>query len=294
MYTHTQNLLRLHFIVVLYGFTAILGRLISMDATEMVWYRMLIAVAVLAGYALYKGYRFKIGRADMVKLALIGLIVAVHWITFFRAIKISTVSVALGTFASTTLFASFIEPWVLKRPIRLLEVMTGLVIIGGLYLIFSFETNYTEGIITALFSAFLAALFTVLNQTFTHKYSPVEISVLELGFGFLGLSLWMWYQNPEWAHFPVPDMTDTLWLAILAVVCTSYAFVVSVDVMKTISPYVVVLTVNLEPVYSIVLAYFVFGDTEHMSTGFYVGTVIILAAVFLHPYLVRIKKPEGF
>ncbi|MFT3739518.1 MAG: EamA family transporter [Breznakibacter sp.] len=287
MYSHTQNLFRLHFIVVLYGFTAILGRLITLDATEMVWYRMLIAVAVLAGYAAYKGNRFNISKIDMAKLALIGLVVAVHWITFFRSIKISTVSVALGTFASTTLFASFIEPWVLKRPVRAIEVITGLVIIGGLYMIFRFETNYTEGIITALISAFLAALFTVLNQTFTHKYPPVEISVVELGFGFLGLSIWMWAQNPTLTGFPIPHLSDSVWLIILAVVCTSYAFVVSVDVMKTISPYTVVLTINLEPVYSIALAYFIFGDTEHMSAGFYAGTMVILAAVFLYPYLQR-------
>lgn len=288
--SHTQNLIRLHVIVVLYGFTAILGRLITLDAGVMVWYRILIAAIVLIGYSIYKGYKFNITKVDWVKLAIIGVIVAVHWITFFRAIKLSTVSVALGTFASTTLFASFLEPLILKRRIRVLEVVIGLIIIAGLYLIFRYETNYTEGILTALFSAFLASLFTILNQTFTNKYPPVEITVIELASGVVALTIWFLATMPSLAHFPIPNYTDTLWLMLLAVVCTSYAFVVSVDIMKTITPYVVVLTVNLEPVYSIVLAYFIFGDTEHMSMGFYIGTIVILAAVFSYPYLSRIKS----
>jgi drug/metabolite transporter (DMT)-like permease len=287
--THTQNLIRLHIIVVLYGFTAILGRLISLDASVMVWYRMLIAVTLLAGYAWYKGNRFAIPQTDLLKLAVIGMIVALHWITFFRAIKISTVSVALGTFASTTLFASFLEPLILKRRIRIVEVLIGLIIIGGLYLIFRFETNYTEGILTALFSAFLASLFTILNQTFTHKYPPVEITVIELASGLVTLSGWFLLSMPSWQQFPLPNWADVFWLMLLAVVCTAYAFVVGVDIMKTISPYVVVLTINLEPVYSIILAYFIFGDTEHMSVGFYLGTLVILGAVFAYPYIMRIR-----
>lgn len=282
-----RNLLRLHFIVVLYGFTPILGRLISLDASGLVWYRILIAVSVLIIYARFKGYKFDIPKQAIGKIALIGLIVVLHWITFYRAIKVSNVSVALGCFASTTLFASIVEPVVLRRKVRFLEVLIGLIIIGGLYLIFRFETRYTEGIITSVISAFLAVLFTVLNKTLTHKYHPVEISIIEMGSGWIALTLWLWWMTPSISEFPIPQNSDWLWLTLLAVVCTAYAYVVSIDIMKTISPYTVVLTVNLEPIYSIALAWFIFGETEHMTVGFYLGAAVILGAVFLYPLIIR-------
>ena len=283
----SANLIRLHFIVLLYGFTAILGRLISLSAADLVWYRIIIAVSVLLIYARFKGLKFRIPRVDLIKIALVGLVVVCHWITFYRAIKVSNVSVALGCFASTTLFASILEPIVMRRRVRFLEVFIGLVIIAGLYLIFSFETRYTEGIITSIVSAFLASLFTILNKTFTHKYDPVEISIVEMTSGWIALSAFMLWWHPSLSQFPVPLATDWIWLVLLAVVCTSYAYVVSIDIMKTISPYTVVLTVNLEPIYSIVLAWIFFGETEHMSGGFYLGTIVILSSVFLYPYLRR-------
>lgn len=282
-----RNLLRLHFIVILYGFTAILGRLISLDATALVWYRILMAVAVLMVYARFKGLRFNIPPRAIGKIAMVGLVVVLHWITFYRAIKVSNVSVALGCFASTTLFASIVEPFILRRKVRMIEVIIGLIIIAGLYLIFRFETNYAEGIITSVISAFLAVLFTVLNKTFTHQYHPVEISIIEMSSGWLAVTLWLMWVTPSLGDFPLPQTADWLWLLILAVVCTAYSYVVSIDIMKTISPYTVVLTINLEPIYSIALAWLIFGETEHMTGGFYAGAVVILGAVFLYPVLRR-------
>jgi drug/metabolite transporter (DMT)-like permease len=213
--------------------------------------------------------------------------VAVHWITFFHSIKISNVSVALGCFASTTLFASLLEPIVLRRKLNWIEVFIGVVIIAGLYLIFRFETKYMAGIIMSLISAFLAALFTVFNKNLTHKYEPVQISVIELGSGWLGITAYFAFAGHFNSTFAFPETMDLIYLLILAIICTAYAFVVSVDVMKTLSAYTVVLSVNLEPIYGIILAFFIFGDSEYMSSGFYLGTVIILSAVFLYPVLKR-------
>jgi len=287
--THTRNLLELHFIVVIFGFTAILGRLISLDATGMIWYRLLIATSILAIYARYKQVPFNFSKTDLLKLCGIGLIVALHWITFFRAIKVSNVSVALGCFATTTLFASLLEPLLLRRKLRLLEVFIGLVIIGGLYLIFQFETNYLEGMLTSLVSAFLAVLFTILNKKFTDKYHPVAISITELTSGFVAITTWLICNIHSINEFPLPAGNDWIWLLILGIICTSYTYVAGLKVMSTISPYTMVLTINLEPVYSIVLAYFIFGESEKMSGGFYIGTLVILIAVFIYPWLMRKK-----
>jgi drug/metabolite transporter (DMT)-like permease len=291
--THTRNLLELHFIVVIFGFTAILGRLISLDATEMIWYRLLIAAGVLGVYAKMKNIPFRFSTADFLKLCGIGVIVALHWITFFRAIKVSNVSVALGCFATTTLFASFLEPLILRRRLRMLEVLIGLIIIAGLYLIFQFETSYVEGMVTSLISAFLAVLFTVFNKKFSDKYNPTAISVTELTSGFVVLSVWLLFTLDNIASFPIPTPADWLWLIILAVVCTAYTYVAGLKVMKTISPYTMVLTINLEPVYSIILARLLFGESEKMSGGFYMGTLVILGAIFLYPWLVRYRQNKN-
>ena len=165
-----KNHLKLHFVVFIYGFTAILGKLITLPAAEMVWYRMLIAFAALGLYLNYKNRSVVYPRRAILQMVGVGLVVAFHWITFFHAVKISNVSVTLGCLASTTLFASILEPLIVKRRVKWLEVVIGLVIIAGLYLIFQFEFRYKLGIFTALTSAFLAGLFTVLNKTFISKY----------------------------------------------------------------------------------------------------------------------------
>lgn len=284
------NHFKLHFVVLLYGFTAILGKLITLPAPQMVWYRMLIAFLVLGGYLWYKKLPVAIGFNNILKLMGVGLVVAFHWITFFHAVKISNVSVTLGCMASTTLFASFMEPIIFRKRIKWLEVIIGLVIIIGLYLIFQFELTYWKGIITALISAFLAGLFTVLNKLFIDKYHPVTISFYEMASGFISIGVFLLFMGVLPANLLAPTNLDILYILILGVACTAYAFVVAVDVMKVLSAYTVVLAINMEPVYGILLAFVIFGQSEFMSAGFYLGTLVILAAVFLHPILTRLQK----
>lgn len=285
-----KQILQLHLIVFIYGFTAILGRLITLDAVQLVWYRMLIAFISLGFMLKASKQTYSIQYKKLLLFTGVGFIVAFHWITFFHSIKISTISVALGCLASTTLFTSFLEPTLVRRPLSWFEVFTGVVIIIGLYIIFQFEPNYVAGIITGLLSAFLAGLFTVLNKILVRDNHPITISFYEMGGGFLGITLFLWINGTFKAGLSAPIFSDWIYLLILGIVCTAYAFMASTRVMKTLSAYTVVLTVNLEPIYGILLAFLIFGDSEYMSAGFYTGTAVILIAVFLLPVL---KKKAG-
>ncbi len=282
-----KNQIKMHFIVVILGFTAILGRLITLDATDMVWYRMLMAFGALGIYVHFKKIRVRYSPKVILQMTGTGVIIALHWITFFYSIKVSNVSVALGCFASTTFFTAILEPLIFKRKANRYELLLGIIIILGLYLIFQFEFKYWLGIISSLTSAFLAGLFTVLNKKLTRKHDPVSISFYEMGSGFLAISLYFLVTGRFFDSFPVPLAMDWVWLLILSIVCTAYAFVVSVEVMKILSAYTIVLAFNMEPVYAILLASWIFKSSELMSLGFYIGTIIIMIAVFLYPVINR-------
>ena len=277
----------LHFIVILLGFTAILGALISIDAIPLVWFRMFLAAVGLFIYLKYKRISISLTLKEQIHLYAIGLLVALHWVTFFHAIKVSNVSVTLGVFASTTLFTSFLEPFLQKRKVLWLEVLIGLVIIGGIYLIFQYEMEYVEGILFSLLSAFLNGLFVVLNRNISRRWNPALISFYEMIGGFLGISLFLIFSGTIFTHLTSLGLRDFIWILILGFLCTSYAFAAIVEIMKELSAYTVVLAINLEPVYGIILAFFIFGEAERMSGGFYLGTLIIIISVFSYPYLKR-------
>jgi len=281
----TKNFIKLHFIVLILGFTAILGKLITLNATDMIWYRMLMAFLSLGIFVWLKKIQVKFSPRVLLQMTGVGIIIALHWITFFFSIKVSNVSVALGTFASTTFFTALLEPVIFRKRADKYELLLGIIIIIGLYLIFQFEFKYRLGIISSLASAFLAGLFTVLNKKLIHKHHPVSISFYEMGSGFLAITVYFLVTGHFGDNFPFPSAPDWMWLIILSIVCTAYAFVVSVDVMKVLSAYTVALAFNMEPVYAILLASWIFGSSEFMSLGFYAGTVMIMAAVFLYPVL---------
>lgn len=277
----------LHFIVVLLGFTAILGSMISIDAISLVWYRMLIATAGLWVYLRIKGISMKATPGQLLHLFGIGVVVALHWITFFHAIKVSNVSVTLGVFASTTLFTSFLEPFLQKRKVLWLEVIIGLIILAGIYLIFQYEMQYVEGILFSLLSAFLNGLFVVLNRNISRRWHPTVISFYEMTGGVIAISIYFLFTAQFHMQMFSLSFADWGWILVLSLLCTSYAFTAIVLIMKELTAYSVVLAINLEPVYGIFLAFLIFGDSETMSAGFYAGTLIILLSVFSYPYLKR-------
>ena len=254
-----------------------------MPATELVWYRMLIALISFYIFLRWKKTDLTISYKQFFRLFGIGFIVAIHWITFFGAIKISNVSVALGCLATSTLFTSLLEPFFFRKRINAVEVIVGLLIIFGLYLIFRFETRYSAGVIVALFSAFLAGLFTVFNKKMVMHQKGSVISFYEMAGGLTCITGYLLFRGETTFLTSLPSPSDMICLLALGIICTAYAFAVQVDVMKHLSAYVVALTINLEPVYGILMAYFLFGETEHMTGGFYIGTAIILTSVLGFP-----------
>jgi len=286
------NYFEMHFIVVLLGFTAILGKLIQLPAPILVWYRTMFAFIALFIWFTIKRTKFILSFRQTLQLLGIGLIVGLHWICFFHAIKVSNVSVTLGCLASGTLFASLLEPLLFKRRIYWFEVILGLVIIIGLYLIFQFETRYLAGIIFSLIAFFLSSLFTVLNKKITVKYNQNVIGFYEMLGGFIGVTIYLLINGNINSHDLSFTLHDLIFLVLLAVICSAYAFSAVVRVMKEISAYVVVLTINLEPIYGIILAYFIFGASEYMTLGFYSGTLILILSIFLYPVLERKFKKD--
>lgn len=282
--------LHLHFIVFIWGFTAILGKLISIDAIPLVWYRMLLASLFIVLYFLATSKKFKIDKIAFGKFLFSGAIIALHWIFFFKAIKVSNVSVALVTMSTGAFFTSLIEPFFFKRKIRLIEILLGALVIVGLYIIFSLEAKYTWGIIYALISSFLGAFFSVLNGLFVKKYNPGVISFYQLFFGSAIITVYLVIIGAFTADFFLLTSSDWLWLILLSSFCTAYAFIASVKVMRSITPYTVMLTINLEPVYAIILALFIFGDSEKMNSTFYLGAFIVLFVVLLNGVLKNWKR----
>ncbi len=279
------NLLHLHFIVFIWGFTAILGKLITIDSIPLVWIRMGLAALFIFGYLRIKKIRWGIAREHLGWFFVGGIVVALHWVTFFWAIKVSTVSVALAMMSTGAFFTALMEPFWFGRKLIGYEVVFGLIVVLGLYLIFRVESKYVLGMGIALVSAFLAAVFALINGKLVRTYRPSIISFYELGIGALFLTLLLALQGKLHWQLLTVAYTDGIYLLILALVCTAYAFIAAVKIMKVLTPYTVMLTTNLEPVYGILLAWFIFGADEKMNALFYVGAGIILLTIIANAIL---------
>lgn len=293
-----RNYLELHFIVFLWGFTAILGKLISIPAVELVFLRTLIAASALALILYFKKISFQIGRQQIIKIIGVGFLISAHWILFFASARISSVAICLAGMSTVSLWTAVLEPVFTSKKMKAHEIFMSFIIILGLYLIFRFEINHLSGIIMAVLSAMLSAVFTIINARLVKQHRPLVISCYELAGACLATTLFF----PFYALYLTDSGTlnfsltwlDGVWLLLLAVVCTVYPFTSSVRLMQRISAFTVNLSVNLEPVYGIVFALFIFKEDEHMSTGFYLGAAIILFSVFSHAliegYLNRRQK----
>ncbi|MCB0400633.1 MAG: DMT family transporter [Flavobacteriales bacterium] len=274
----------LHITVLIFGLTGILGKLITLDSYLLVWYRLGIALIALGIYFSITKFSLAITKKQLIRVLGVGITIAIHWVTFFEAIKQSNVSVALVCFSSSTLFTSLLEPIYFKRRIKLYEVIFGVIIIIGLYFIFSFEFKFLTGMILSIISAALASWFTVANGILIKEVKAKTISFYELLSAFVLMSGYMLITTKgDPAQFVI-SMDDLKWLLILGILCTAVAFIVSVEVMKKISPYTVTISVNLEPIYSIILALIIWPESETMSYGFYLGTIIVIATIFLNAY----------
>lgn len=288
-----KNYLHLHFIVFIWGFTAVLGKLITIDALPLVWYRMIIATALIFVYIRFKAFKLKVDKKALLLMVIGGIALALHWLTFFKAIKVSNVSITLATMSTGAFFTAIIEPIWYGRKLIVYELVFGLIVIIGLYIIFQVETDYWYGIALALISAFLSVIFTLVNGKLTQYQKPSVISFYELGIGVLLLTLFLAIQNDFNLGFFQLGVNDVVYIFILASICTAYAFIASVKVMRYITPYTVMLTVNLEPVYGILLAFFLLGDDEKMNPMFYLGAVIIIITVIVNGILKQLGNKKN-
>jgi drug/metabolite transporter (DMT)-like permease len=285
-----KNHLHLHFLVFIAGFTAILGEIITISAVSLVWYRMLMASVLVFIYIKIAKVNINISPKALLRLFIAGVIIALHWITFFGAIDASNVSITLAMFSTGAFFASLIEPVIYKRRIIWYEILFGIIVIIGVFIITQSEMKYITGIILGISSAFLSSLFAVLNGSFLKKHTATVISFYEFISGVLFISIYiMIFGDGFSGSFFNVGYSDLGYLFILASICTAYAFIASVHVMKVISPYTVVLSYNLEPIYGIILAVILFPEKEQMTAYFYYGALVIFITILLNAILKNIR-----
>lgn len=285
----SSDYFKLHFIVFLWGFSAILGKLVSIPAAEMVWYRSILSALGMAGVILFSGSTFRVARTDLLKLLGIGGIVALHWIAFFGSARVSNVSVSLVGFATNSLWTAMLEPWLNHTRIKKYEVLLGLLVIAGLYVIFSFDFQYRLGLLLGILAGLTSALFSIANARMVKRVPARSITFYEMIGVCVATGVFLPFYhlrvNGDFQWPLLPRAMDVLYIAVLAGVCSVYAYTVAVELMKRVSVFMIQLTLNLEPVYGILMAVIIFQQQEKMNLHFYAGTLLILSAVIAYPLI---------
>ena len=276
----SKSLLLLHFLIFIWGFTSILGALISLDSLPIVWHRMTFATVMIAVYFwFFSRPSFRIHPGVFKWYLTGGVLIAIHWILFFYAIKITTIALTLSILSSASLMTSILEPILYQRPFRRYEIVFGVVVIFGLLLIYGVQKEQLFGIAIALLATLLSVLFSLLNGRLIQHYPAKNIAFYQLLTGAVVLTPFLFLSLDSPVELLPKDGWDVLWLFLLASVCTAYATIASVEVLKHVSPFTMMISLNLEPVYAIVFSLFIFGEKEYMSPQFYVGVLVILLGV---------------
>ncbi len=290
----TKSFILLHLIVFLWGWTAVLGKIITLPALQMIWIRVIITFVGILGYALYKKTPLFPSGKIILQLLLIGLLVGIHWICFYGAVKASNVSITLACFATGTLFTSLLEPLFYRRKVLFYEILFGIIVIGALLMIFNVEIRYFWGILLGLGAALTSSLMAVVNSIMSRKGLKAEmISVYEMIGCLTCISIFLYVLEPQTATFYGISGMDWMYMLIFSIFCTMIPFIIGVEILKHISPYTMSLTLNLETIYGILFAFFIFNSSEHMSSTFYIGAAIILGVVCLDAYMKREKTEKG-
>jgi drug/metabolite transporter (DMT)-like permease len=281
--------LQLHIAVFLAGFTGVLGRLITLNEVVLVWYRMMITCLVLWLIFLWKSKKSIPPRKQIIQASSIGLLLALHWTSFYAGIKISNVSTALVCLSSMGFFTAILEPLMLRKTFDLIEMLLGLLVIVGISIVFHFDPQYKLGIIISLISAFLASIFPILNRELIQTLDPDTTTRWQLTGGFFFITVLL----PVYLHFVpevrlIPTLSDWLWLFVLGIVCTVIGYGLFMKALQKIPAFTVNLTYNLEPIYGVAMAFLIYREDKSVSTGFYYGFSLIIAAVILQT--IRLKK----
>mgnify|MGYP006099159849 FL=1 len=279
------KLTSLHIMVVVLGLTGVFGKLISLDTIHLVWYRMGIAFVSLAVFLLVKKQLFSISKKNFFGILGVGALVTLHWLCFFQSIKVSTVSVAVVCLATSSLFSALIEPLFFKRKLLAYEVILGILVLGALAFVMGTEKQYFLGYFYGIMAAFLGTLFTLFNAKYINKVGAAQITMIEMLSGVIIISCLLLFQQDYSVFTSLISITDFSYLLILGTLCTALVFVWMTEIMRYITPYSLIMAINMEPIYSILLALFIFGESELMSTSFYIGGSIIIGIVFLEGYL---------
>ena len=279
------KLTSLHLMVVILGLTGVFGKLISLSAIHLVWYRMGIAFISLAIFLAFKKQLFSVSKKDFIGLLGVGALVTFHWLCFFESIKVSTVSVAVVCLATSSLFSALIEPFFFKRKFLFYEVIMGVVVLVALAFIMGTETKYFWGYFYGIMAALLATLFTLFNAKYINKVGAAKITMIEMLSGVIIISCILFFQQDYTVFTTKISVTDLTYLILLGTLCTAMVFVWLTEIMRHITPYSLIMAINLEPVYSIIFALIIFGDNELMSSSFYLGSCVIIGIVFLDGYL---------
>ena len=289
MKTSSSDFVRLHFIVILFGFTGIIGKLISIPAVEMVFYRTLLAAIGMGIFLLITRRSARVSVGDLTTLLATGVIVALHWLTFFVSGRIANISVSLVGFATASFWTAFLEPLINRKRIQLLEVLMGLFVLAGLLIIFSSDFDYSIGLLVGILSGLTCAVFTIINARLVARVEPFTITLYEMVSAAVAVALFLPLYRAQWAEGQQlqlqPTGTDWIWIMVLSLLCTVYAYSAAVELFKRISVFLFQLTLNLEPVYGILMALLVFGETEKMTINFYAGTFMIFCAVIVYPFI---------
>lgn len=296
-----KALLLMHLATFLFGFTAILGKAISLASINLVWHRMWLASLIFLFFPGFTKIFKATNKQTKKRFFFIGFLVALHWLTFYGCIKLgNSASLALACFGTIAFFAAFLEPLIIKTPFQKSELFLGVLIIIGLAFIaksnpdehFSWQSNYIQAMIMGIVSAFFAALFSVFNKKYIGNHSPTVITFLQMAGGFIFLSVLI----PFYVHYFhidfqfIPNNSDIIYLVLLAVICTNIAFSLEMEALKNMSAFMSNLIINLEPIYGMVLAVILFHENQMLNTWFYIGALIITLTVFLHPAVKNSKK----
>lgn len=282
--------IQLHVAVFLAGFTAILGKLITLHEGMLVWYRMLITAVTLMAFLYFRKELQRLSLKNTFKIFSVGAIVALHWLTFYGSIKYSNVSVSLTCFSAIGFFTAFLDPIIMGRRIDFTEVFLGILAIAGIYLIFGFYPEYKLGILFGIISALLASLFPIFNKNLLKQFSSKTVTLYEMCGGLIALTFIMpLYLKLFPAKYYFPTISDWFWLLVLAWLCTVFTFILALNALKKISPFTANLAYNLEPVYGIILAFIIFHENKYLGRGFYFGLGLILLAVILQMLRVILK-----
>lgn len=285
----TKAQIQMHISILLWGLTAVLGKAIHLDGIMLVWYRMIIVSVSLFLYIQFTGRSFKVTRQNFKRLTFVGVLLMVHWLCFYGAVKSSNVSITLSVFSSTTLFTALIEPVITGKRFNKMELLYSFMAMAGIGLIFYSDENfYTKGIILALLAAFIGAFFNILNKGIVNELESSVVSFYEILMGLLALTvvvpLHIHFMGPELQNGILPSNTDWLLLFVLAILCTHVTLILSLNALRHLSAFTLNLAINLEPIYGIALAFLIFKENEHLNVWFFVGTAIIMLSVVLHSY----------